>query len=146
MGDRRERSLNPILTRIAHAKKRQVHRHKLATITSTVDSTCPKSLARGRKKNPKKAQLDENRYAQIERENRKLLIHMSKIMLRRPEKNHGSHVRSLNLPQRQREMKKINYDNAVLLNRIEKTQPYCKQSPRIPRSRSTCLFISIYFH
>ena len=126
MGDRREKSLNPILTRIANAKKQEVHRHKLKTITSTVDSSCPRSLLKGRRKNPKKAQMDEDRYAHIERENRKLLIQMSNIMLRRKEKNAMSHVSSLNLPQRQRDIKRINHHNKLLLDRIEKTQPYCK--------------------
>jgi len=47
-------------------------------------------------------------------------------MLRPKEKNPGSHVQSLNLPMRQRDIKRINYDNRLLLERIEKTQPYCE--------------------
>ena len=117
---------NSLCSRIERAKKRQVHRHRLATMKSSVDTSCPKSQLRGRRTNPKKAQLDEDRFAAIERENRKLLIHMSKIMLRQPEKKHTSHVKSLNLPQRQRDMKRINYENQLLLDRIKKTDPYCK--------------------
>jgi|TARA_B110000091_G_scaffold186988_1_gene207872 E3 ubiquitin-protein ligase TRIP12 len=115
-----------LCARIERAKKRAVHRHRLATMTSSVDSSCPRSQLRGRRKNPKKAQLDEDRFALIERENRLMLISMSKIMLRQPIKKHPSHVRSLNLQQRQRDMKRINYDNQLLLSRIEKTTPYCK--------------------
>ena len=115
-----------LCARIERAKKRAVHRHRLATMTSSVDSSCPRSQLRGRRTNPKKAQLDEDRFALIERENRLMLISMSKIMLRQPIKKHPSHVRSLNLQQRQRDMKRINYDNQLLLSRIEKTTPYCK--------------------
>ena len=68
----------------------------------------------------------QDHFAHIERENRKLLIQMSNIMLRLKEKNPGSHVHSLNLPSRQRDIKRINHDNRLLLERIEKTQPYCE--------------------
>ena len=196
MGDRREKSINPILTRIANARKKKILNHRLRMVTSSVDTGCPKSLLKGRRSNPKKMQMDEgengsdvfwkaavvvvvvvvvllscflfsfrlltpacflfsflvafffsffvhlfvrlhygckhsfsrppDRFAHIERENRKLLIQMSNIMLRPKEKNPGSHVQSLNLPMRQRDIKRINYDNRLLLERIEKTQPYCE--------------------
>ena len=121
-------SLNPILTRIALAKAKQTHQRKLRSITASVDTKCPKSLAKGRRRNRKKEQMDEDRFSLIERENRILLTRMSRIMLRQnlDLKGDRSHVHSLNLPHRKREMKRINTSNRVLLERIEKTQPYCK--------------------
>ena len=59
MGDRREKSINPILTRIANARKKKILNHRLRMVTSSVDTGCPKSLLKGRRSNPKKMQMDE---------------------------------------------------------------------------------------
>ena len=126
MGDRCIRSINPILTRINRAKAKRQHRNNIRNMKSSVDTACPKSLTKGRRRNRKKEQLQEDRFALIERENRILLEKMSQIMLRSSLDMAGdrSHVHSLNLPQRKRDIKRINSDNRILLERIEKTQPY----------------------
>ena len=127
MGDRRMPSLNPILTRIALAKNKAICKRRLRSIKATVDTKCPKSLEKGRRRNRKKEQMDEDRFSHIERENRLLLTRMSRIMLRdnMDMKGDRSHVKSLNLPHRKREVKRINATNRLILERIEKTRPYC---------------------
>ena len=76
-------------------------------------------------KNAKKAQLMEERYAEIERDNRLLLEKMSFIMRHatldndKPKKN----AHSLNREQRKRELQRITRENQNILTRIQAAEP-----------------------
>ena len=138
MGDRRLPSVNPILTRLANAKQKQAHWRKIRNVKASVDNKCPKSLRKGRRRNPKKEQMLEERFSHIERENRILLQKMSHIMLHTSLDNVNTsrrYVHSLNHISRKREMKRINNKNKEILHRLQNTKPYCKlwRTPRAPR-------------
>ena len=79
-GRRAERSCNIIITRVEHARLKRIHKKKLRTIKANVDNSCPASYAKGRPRNLKREQLMEERFTEIERENRILLQKMSRIM------------------------------------------------------------------
>lgn len=78
------------------------------------------------RKNMKREQMMEERFAQIERENRLLLEKMSYIMQRDTLDNKCSALkygRSLNKAFRKRELQRITHENQAILRRIQAREP-----------------------
>lgn len=114
-----------------YVKQRQeAHRMKLANIKPSIDNKAPKTMRNSHMKaNAKKQQLLEDRYAQIERDNRILLEKMSTIMRAKKggidmENPHVKYSRSLNRESRRRELQKITMENQRILNAIQSSEPF----------------------
>lgn len=109
-----------------YQKCQEIHRKKLLSIKSTINNSEPhRSVHFGR--NLKKEQLKEERYAEIDRENRILLEKMEQIMQNETgEFKPSSSVRyghSLNKDLRKRQLHKITQENQAILNRIQMQTP-----------------------
>ncbi|KAI8926765.1 KIAA1430-like protein-domain-containing protein [Entophlyctis helioformis] len=106
---------------------RQQHLKKLAAAKPTIDNSAPKPYMHLQMK-LKKLQMEEDRLALIERNNRILLEKMSHIMeMEAKDPNiHGDrdYAHSLNAGFRAREMGKIRAENRALLGRLEAKQPH----------------------
>lgn len=117
----RARRWMPVSNAITHKRQVQrrqdLHREKLRQMESTVDTSLPKTYQLPHlRRNLKKAQLMEERYTAIERENRLLLEKMSYIMHHQMVDNKNEsrkYVRSLNVEHRKRELSKITSENQV---------------------------------
>lgn len=105
----------------------RLHQKRLRSIKAAIDNKPPKRPSHLRK-NLKREQMMEERYATIERENRLLLEKMSAIMqgghgidnkLRKP-KNVGN---SMNKSYRKRELQRITQENQAILRRIQACEP-----------------------
>lgn len=108
-----------------HLKKCQDrHKQKLREMKSSIDNKCPRQCMRS---NGKKNALLEDRFAQIETENRLLLEKMSRIVRtkkgtsNRCDSRRSAH--SLNKEQRKRELQQITNANRSILRRIQEAQP-----------------------
>ena len=102
-----------------------IHARKLNSIKSHIDTSAPPRRNHLRK-NLKKEQMMEERFAKIERENRILLEKMSHIMENNTLDNaNGSrkYAHSLNKEQRKRELAKITMENQSILRRIQQREP-----------------------
>eukprot|EP01138_Halocafeteria_seosinensis_P008999 gb/GECG01009198.1/.p1 GENE.gb/GECG01009198.1/~~gb/GECG01009198.1/.p1 ORF type:complete len:269 (+),score=34.20 gb/GECG01009198.1/:1-807(+) len=103
----------------------ELHRRRLQKIKPSVDNKPPKQCKHLRR-NLKKEQMLEERYAKIEHENRVLLQKMSEIMQSdgldniNEEQQYGH---SMNRTQRKRELQKITRENQQILRRIQQTMP-----------------------
>jgi hypothetical protein len=88
----------------------------IANVKSSVDTSAPKGFGE-MKRNVKKEFVQEERYAEIEAQNRGLLERMSTIMSRAStdmiQSPSHSHVRSLNHSVRRKELERITEDNQV---------------------------------
>ncbi|KAL2919800.1 hypothetical protein HK105_200717 [Polyrhizophydium stewartii] len=106
---------------------RQQHLKKLLAAKPTIDNSAPKPHTHLQVK-LKKLQMEEDRLAQIERNNRILLEKMSHIMeMEAKDPNiHGDrdYAHSLNGAFRAREMTKIRAENRALLLRLEAKPPH----------------------
>ncbi|KAH7479835.1 hypothetical protein PRIC1_008612 [Phytophthora ramorum] len=103
----------------------EIHRTKLYSIKSAIDNSEPHRPTHLRK-NLKKEQLKEERYAEIERENRILLEKMSTIMQGDSLDNKNQSIaygHSLNKGLRKRELQKITSENQAILRRIQMREP-----------------------
>lgn len=100
------------------------HRDKVREAKSMVDTKPPKTYVHLHLK-LKKLQLEEERYAVIERDNRILLEKMSQIMRNRGRvDNHNSYVsKSLTREKRQRELLRVTRENQEILKRILAREP-----------------------
>lgn len=104
------------------------HRQKLATIKSAVDNNAPKMYPHLYQK-LKKAQLEEERCSDIERDNRTLVKRMTDIMKRggidngSPSAGGTGNVTTLNRVKRRQELDRITKENRALLKRIQEGQP-----------------------
>ncbi|DAZ95650.1 TPA: hypothetical protein N0F65_002279 [Lagenidium giganteum] len=108
-----------------YQKCQEIHKSKLHTIKSTIDNSEPHRPAHLRK-NLKREQMKEERYAEIERENRILLEKMSHIMQNETLDNKNQSItysHSLNKGQRKRELQKITSENQAILRRIQMREP-----------------------
>ncbi|CAK4084800.1 unnamed protein product [Aphanomyces euteiches] len=108
-----------------YSRCQSIHKKKLNTIKSCIDNSEPTRPAHLRK-NLKKEQMKEERYATIERENRILLEKMSFIMQHDTLDNKNDsikHGHSLNKEQRKRELQRITAENQSILRRIQTRQP-----------------------
>jgi hypothetical protein len=100
------------------------HRKKLASIKPSVDHVPPKMYPHLYQK-LKKAQLEEERCSDIERDNRTLVKRMTEIMQRSgiDSKRPASMVASLNGVRRKQELARITRENHSLMKRIQERQP-----------------------
>jgi hypothetical protein len=108
-----------------YQKCQDIHRQKLHTIKSSIDNSEPHRPTHLRK-NLKREQMKEERYAEIERENRILLEKMSHIMQSETLDNKNQAVvysHSLNKEYRKRELQKITSENQSILRRIQMREP-----------------------
>jgi hypothetical protein len=105
----------------------RLHKKRIRTIKAAIDNKAPKRPSHLRK-NLKREQMMEERYATIERENRLLLEKMSAIMqgghgidnrLKKP-KNVGT---SMNKSYRKKELQRITQENQAILRRIQACEP-----------------------
>lgn len=72
---------NPITYKRDVKHRHDMHKRRLRSMKPSVDNSAPKSFGMPHmRRNPKKAQLQEERFSRIERENRILLEKMSHIM------------------------------------------------------------------
>ena len=109
----------------AYKKRMDIHAAKLNGIKSVIDIKAPQRRSHLRK-NLKKEQLMEERFARIERENRILLEKMSFIMQQDTMDMKAESVKyskSLNKNLRKRELAKITKENQLILRRIQTRQP-----------------------
>lgn len=109
-----------------HVKANQdKHRRNLASMKCSIDNKPPQTFAH-LQRNQKKEQMMEERYAEIERDNRLLLEKMSGIMrknnmdMRNDSMQYG---RSLGKDIRRKELKKISKENLEILRRIQNAEP-----------------------
>jgi len=109
-----------------HVKANQdKHKANLATVRCSIDNKPPQRFAH-LQKNQKKEQMMEERYAEIERDNRYLLEKMSHIMRNNTMDNQNDSIqysKSLTKEARKREMKKITSENQEILRRIQHAEP-----------------------
>ncbi|KAJ8601482.1 hypothetical protein CTAYLR_005710 [Chrysophaeum taylorii] len=123
----RARRACPVGNKQCHArfvkKCQEAHKKKLSEMKCSIDNTSPKSHPHLRK-NLKKEQLLEERYAEIERDNRLLLEKMSYIMRHSSLPNDSqSYAHSLNREARKRELQRITRENQHILSRIQAAEP-----------------------
>ena len=100
------------------------HRQKLSSIKSAIDNQPPKVYPHLYQK-LKKAQLEEERCTEIERDNRTLVKRMTEIMQRGSidQEPPAAKVASLNKVKRRQELSRITQENHALLKRIQERQP-----------------------
>ncbi|XP_060069292.1 sperm axonemal maintenance protein CFAP97D1-like [Ylistrum balloti] len=100
------------------------HRRKVRTAHSMVDTRAPPTYMHLHLK-LKKLQLEEERLATIERDNRILLEKMSYIMRTkgRVENRNNYEYKSLNREKRQRELLRVTKENQSILTRITSREP-----------------------
>jgi hypothetical protein len=101
-----------------------LHRTKLATIKPSIDNRPPKMYPHLYQK-LKKAQQEEDRCGEIERDNRTLVKRMAGIMQRSglDNGNPPTMLSSLNKVRRRQELSRITKENHALLRRIRDKQP-----------------------
>jgi hypothetical protein len=102
-----------------------MHKKKLKSMKPSIDNKPPR-VHRHLKRNKKKEQMQEERFAQIERDNRILLSKMSEIMQRNTLDNVNDSMRyakSLNRESRKKELQRITAENQAILHRIQMAQP-----------------------
>lgn len=126
----------PVGSRVCYDKVQQrqyeMHRKKLSTIKPSVDNKSPPRF-KHMELNLKRAQVEEERYASIERDNRRLLQRMTDIMTTQPMPQAGGPVpeagsppgpKSLNKEYRKKQLMKITEENSQILRRIQTRRPY----------------------
>jgi len=118
---------NQVAARKYNEYCQRLHKKRINNMKACIDNKPPKRPTH-MKKNLKREQMMEERYATIERENRLLLEKMSAIMqgghgidnrLRRPD-NVGA---SMNKSFRKKELQRITQENQAILRRIQACEP-----------------------
>ncbi|CAG9328190.1 unnamed protein product [Blepharisma stoltei] len=112
---------NKVVDKRFKLKTQEIHEWKLKHATSSLSSTPPPSY-RHVSKNTKKSQLLEEKFTEIERENRILYEKMYKIHSTNKNPKSNSAKKSLNSDLRKRRMQEIIAENASLLKRIQKKE------------------------
>ena len=127
--DRARRAM-PIGNKACHARfvkaQQERHKKKLREMKASIDTKEPHTRQGGKRRNPKKEQMMEERYAQIERDNRLLLEKMSYIMRHQSmdiREDTGEYSQSLNRERRKRELQRITRENQKILARIQAIEP-----------------------
>jgi len=106
-----------------------MHRERMKNIRSMVDTSEPFANQLDHvRNNLKREQQLEERYSEIDRENRILLNKMSTIMKQQPPLTDRTHDRqrgqsSLNRDVRKKELHRITHENQQILRRIQQAQP-----------------------
>jgi hypothetical protein len=113
---------NKILSKKWEENNHRIHAEKLRRMQPRVNSGQPLEFAHLKFKS-KREQMLEDRFTEIERENRILLEKMSSIMNKRQKGGPGGATRSLNKVARNEQMRKISLDNQALLKRLQEKSP-----------------------
>lgn len=120
---------NKLLAKKWREKERKIHMQKLRSVKPTIDLQRPKTF-KHLKSRAKKEQMLEDRYTEIERENRILLEKMTSIM-QKPNRTSSSFSserfalqsaqmkKSLNRASRKQELLKITLENQAILRRLQ---------------------------
>lgn len=94
------------------------HLDRLKSVKPCIDSSVPKSLGlKHLSSRPKKQQLIDDRQAMVAKENKKLMERMTNIMISK--RQQPEHVRPKSLSFRKLEVDRINFENKLLLTRLE---------------------------
>jgi len=104
----------------------ELHLKRIRNVKAGVDMKPPKGFGEYRR-NVKREQMMEDRYAQIEHENRLLLSKMSDIMQKGSMDNVSNawqYGHSLNRTNRRKELQRITEENQSILRRIQGVQPF----------------------
>lgn len=118
----------PVGNKICAQKNRQrsweLHQQRLKSMKAQVDTTAPLVCHFDHlRSNMKREQQLEERYCEIDRENRILLQKMTDIMHQAPATRSRSGPPSLNNDRRKTELSRITQENLGILSRIRKAQP-----------------------
>merc|ERR1712002_472688 len=102
-----------------------LHRAKVHTSAAVIDNHAPETYMHMHLK-LKKLQVEEERLAVVERDNRILLEKMSWIMRTKGQVDNWNHYKqkSLNKCTRQRELLRVSHENQAILRRISSKEPY----------------------
>lgn len=125
---------NKICSRRVQQREQDMHRERIRNMKSTVDTRTPTvATLEHVKVNLKKEQMMEDRYTEIDRDNRILLKKMTHIMKQRsntppvtartPRGPVSGGPVSLNKDARKKELLRITKENADILKRIQQAQP-----------------------
>jgi len=116
---------NKVLTRKYEQARFDAHRARVGAQRSVVDNSKPREYMHLHVK-LKKMQMEEERLAIIERDNRRLLQNMSKIMRTAGNVDHRNFYehKSLNYEKRRKELDGITRENEKLLRRIQSRRPF----------------------
>lgn len=118
---------NKICARREEQRRHELHRSRIRSMKPLVDTTAPEAVTMDHvRNNLKKEQLLEERYSEIDRENRILLSKMSDIMKKQTFEKAPGHFPgpvSLNRDFRKKELLKITRENQTILKRIQQAQP-----------------------
>ncbi|KAL0229989.1 hypothetical protein PCE1_003553 [Barthelona sp. PCE] len=102
-------------------RNQKLHKRRLASVKSSIDNKPPK-LYRHVKKNLKRRQIEEERFATIERDNWTLLKKIASIKASKSaldnRLNFTNHPGTLNASTRRRELQDIDKENAGILKRL----------------------------
>jgi len=114
----------------ARVRKRELdaHRNRIRSIRPQIDNTTPETHGLDHlRNNLKREQLLEERYHEIDRDNRILLQKMSDVMKKPSVKSggagHGGGPTSLTRDARKQELSRITKENHSILKRIQKASP-----------------------
>lgn len=113
---------NKILSKKWEENNHRIHTEKLKNMQPRVNSGRPQEFSHLKYK-AKRDQMLEDRFTEIERENRILLEKMSSIMNKKQQKDGGFALKSLNKVARKEEMRRITMDNQALLKRLQEKSP-----------------------
>jgi len=115
---------NKLLQRRWDTTRYETHRRKVHHAEAVIDNNAPKTYSHLHLK-LKKLQLEEERLATIERDNRILLEKMSCIMRTkgRVDNRNDYQQKSLNKSKRQRELLRVTHENGAILKRIAAKEP-----------------------
>lgn len=117
-------STNKLLKKKWDDTRYNTHRRKVDEAAAVIDNNPPQSYSHLHLK-LKKIQIEEERLATIERDNKLLLEKMSCIMRTRGrvDNKNDYQQKSLNKSKRQQELKKVASDNNAILKRIASKEP-----------------------
>lgn len=100
------------------------HRLRISKMRPCIDNTKPETCALDHiRNNLKREQLMEDRYNEIDRDNRILLNKMSDIMKKEQHPVAARSTASLNRDGRKQELMRITHENNAILGRIQRVQP-----------------------
>jgi len=116
---------NKLLKKRWDMTRYDTHRRKVHSAAAVIDNHPPKTYLHLHLK-LKKMQIEEERYATVERDNRILLEKMSCIMRTKGRvDNHNDYEhKSLNKTKRQRELLRVTHENQAILKRITSKEPH----------------------
>jgi len=117
--------MNKACTERVRKREHDMHKQRMKDIKSQVDTTVPSTCHLDHlRNNLKREKLLEERYYEIDRENKILLQKMSDIMKSATYVDRGkSGPPSLNRDSRKTELMRITHENQAILRRIQQAQP-----------------------